>query len=97
MIPAILPPPAPFKLFVLAAGVAGIRPLQFVIAIGVARGVRYLALGVLAIYYGDAALEMMRRHGAAVALGVVGLIVIAIAAWWLWQRTQARRANANAG
>ena len=63
MVPALLPPPAPFKLFVLAAGVAEVRPLQFVSAIAVARGARYLALGVLAIYYGDAALELMRTRG----------------------------------
>ena len=47
MIPAILPPPAPFKLFVLMAGVAGVRPMQFVLAIALARGARYLVLGVL--------------------------------------------------
>jgi hypothetical protein len=63
MIPALLPPPAPFKLFVLAAGIARVRPLQFVTALTVARGARYVALGVLAIYYGDSALELMRTHG----------------------------------
>lgn len=87
MIPALLPPPAPFKLFVLAAGVAKVRPLQFVTAIGVARGARYLALGVLAIYYGDAALELMRTHGRTVALILVGVILLAIAGlWWMNRR-----------
>jgi membrane protein YqaA with SNARE-associated domain len=86
MVPALLPPPAPFKLFVLAAGLAKVRPLQFVAAIAVARGLRYLALGLLAVYYGDAALELMRTHGRAVALVVVGAILLAIAAFWLWQR-----------
>jgi membrane protein YqaA with SNARE-associated domain len=86
MVPALLPPPAPFKLFVLAAGVAGVRPIQFVTAIAVARGARYLAIGILTIYYGDAALELMRTHGASVALGVVGVIVLAVVIWWLWKR-----------
>ena len=86
MVPALLPPPAPFKLFVLAAGLAEVRPLQFVLAVGLARGARYLALGVLSIYYGDAALELMRTRGPMVALAVVGVIVVAAAAWWLWQR-----------
>jgi membrane protein YqaA with SNARE-associated domain len=89
MVPALLPPPAPFKLFVLAAGVAKVRPLQFVTAIAVARGARYLALGILAIYYGDAALELMRTHGRTVALVLVGLIVAAAVVWWLVQRRQA--------
>ena len=94
MVPALLPPPAPFKLFVLAAGVAGVRPLPFVVAIGLARGARYLALGVLSIYYGQAALELMRVWGPTVALWVVGMIVIGALGWWLWQR---RRAVAQAG
>ena len=90
MVPALLPPPAPFKLFVLAAGVAEVRPAQFVAAIAVARGARYLALGILAIYYGDAALELMRTHGRTVALVLVGLIVAGLLAWWVVSRRQDR-------
>jgi uncharacterized membrane protein YdjX (TVP38/TMEM64 family) len=82
----LLPPPAPFKLFVLAAGVAQVRPAQFVIALTVARGARYLALGILAIYYGAAALELMRTHGRVVALVVVGLLVLGAAGLWLLRR-----------
>jgi membrane protein YqaA with SNARE-associated domain len=86
MLPALLPPPAPFKLFVLGAGLAEVRPRQFVMAIAVARGARYFALGVLAIYYGDSALALMRTRGREVAVGLVALIVVAGVAWWLWQR-----------
>jgi membrane protein YqaA with SNARE-associated domain len=86
MVPAILPPPAPFKLFVLLAGVAEVRPLQFVFAIAVARGARYLALGVLAIYYGDAALELMRTQGRTVALVLAGFLVLSALGWWAWNR-----------
>jgi len=89
MIPALLPPPAPFKLFVLAAGVANVRPLSFVVAIAVARGIRYLALGWLAIYYGDAALELMRTRGPEVALWLVAAILAGALLWWLWQRRRA--------
>jgi membrane protein YqaA with SNARE-associated domain len=86
MVPALLPPPAPFKLFVLLAGVAKVRPLQFVVAIGVARGVRYLALGTLAILYGDAAMALMRTHGRTVALWLVGAILVAALGWVAWRR-----------
>jgi len=87
MVPALLPPPAPFKLFVLMAGVAGVRPLRFVLAIAVARGVRYLALGMLAIWYGDLALELMRTRGREVAIWLaVFLVVAAVAWWWLTRR-----------
>jgi membrane protein YqaA with SNARE-associated domain len=91
MVPALLPPPAPFKLFVLAAGLAQVPPLQFAIAIVVARGARYVALGVLAIYYGDAALELMRTQGRVVALGLAGVLVAAAVAWWLFQRRHRAR------
>ena len=94
MVPALLPPPAPFKLFVLMAGVAGVKPLPFVVAVGIARGIRYFALGVLAIYYGDFALELMRTRGREVALWLVGLIILGALAWFAWQRRTARNAGA---
>jgi membrane protein YqaA with SNARE-associated domain len=94
MVPALLPPPAPFKVFVLAAGLAHVRPMPFVLAIAIARGLRYWALGVLAVYYGDAALELMRTHGREVALWVVGFIVVGVLTWWAWSR-QTRSAAAE--
>jgi len=86
MVPALLPPPAPFKLFVLMAGVAKVRPVQFVTAVAVARGARYLALGTLAILYGDLAMELMRTRGREVALWVVGAILLLAAGWFFWRR-----------
>jgi membrane protein YqaA with SNARE-associated domain len=86
MVPALLPPPAPFKLFVLMAGVAGVRPLHFVGAIAIARGFRYTLLGLLAVWYGDVALEVMRTRGREVALWLVGLIVAGVLVWWLIRR-----------
>jgi membrane protein YqaA with SNARE-associated domain len=83
---ALLPPPAPFKLFVLTAGAAGVKPLPFVLAIALARGARYLALGILAIYYGDAAVELMRTRGGEVMLWVVGAIVLVAVVWLLVKR-----------
>jgi membrane protein YqaA with SNARE-associated domain len=92
VVPALLPPPAPFKLFVLAAGLANVRPLAFVSAIAVARGARYLALGVLAIYYGDAALELMRTKGAVIGMWLAGLIGVAAAIYYI--RSRRRRSLA---
>jgi membrane protein YqaA with SNARE-associated domain len=89
MVPALLPPPAPFKLFVLMAGFAGVRPLKFVLAVGVARGLRYLALGVLSIWYGDLAIELMRTRGREVALWLAMLLVVVSFAWWWLSRRPA--------
>jgi len=86
MVPAILPPPAPFKLFVLLAGVAEVRPLKFVSAIGAARGLRYLALGFLTIRYGDVALQVMRTRGRDVAVAIALALVVGAAGLWLWKR-----------
>ena len=91
MVPALLPPPAPFKLFVLGAGLAGVRPLPFVTAIAVARGARYVALGVLAIYFGDAALELMRTRGREVALWLVAAILLGALLWWWRGRVRSMR------
>ena len=50
--PALLPPPAPFKIFVLLAGVAAVPLRTFVLAIAVGRGVRYFGEGILAAHVG---------------------------------------------
>ena len=86
MVPAILPPPAPFKLFVLLAGAAEVRPLQFVFSIAAARGLRYLVLGALAVRYGDAALELMRTQGRVVAIWLAVIILVSAVGWWLLRR-----------
>ena len=91
MVPAILPPPAPFKLFVLLAGVAEVRPFQFIWSIAVARGLRYLVLGALAVRYGDFALELMRTRGRDMAIALAVTIVAAAAAWWLFNRLKRAR------
>ena len=55
-IPAILPPPFPFKVFVLAEGVFQVPVRTFILAILLGRGLRYFVEGILAVRYGDATL-----------------------------------------
>jgi membrane protein YqaA with SNARE-associated domain len=75
-IPAILPPPFPFKPFVLAEGVFQVPWRTFLLAILLGRGLRYGLEGVLAVRYGDGALDFLKAHGAAVALLVLGVILL---------------------
>jgi uncharacterized membrane protein YdjX (TVP38/TMEM64 family) len=92
-VPAILPPPAPFKIFVLLAGVAAVPVWQFATTIAVARGFRYFAVGVLSVRYGDDAVAFIEANGRAVALAVVGLIVAGGLAWILWRRRTTPRSG----
>jgi membrane protein DedA with SNARE-associated domain len=86
LIPAILPPPAPFKIFVLLAGVAGISLAKFTAAIVIGRGARYLALGVLAVRYGEATMAYIHENGVAVALTVVGVLVAGLVGYLVWSK-----------
>jgi membrane protein DedA with SNARE-associated domain len=53
LIPSILPPPLPFKIFVLSAGVFGLPSLKFLSAVAIGRSVRYSLWGILAVLYGN--------------------------------------------
>ncbi len=64
LIPSLLPPPAPFKIFVLLAGVAGISATRFVTAIAIGRGIRYFGEGLLAVWYGDQAIAFIHENAA---------------------------------
>ena len=68
LIPSLLPPPTPFKMFVLAAGVAKVRLLDFILAIAIGRGFRYFGEGLLAVCYGDEAAISCSENAQTVAL-----------------------------
>ena len=75
-IPAILPPPFPFKIFVLAEGVFQVPLRTFVLSILFGRGLRYLVEGLLAVRYGDAALRFLMTHSAAFGASMVAVLVL---------------------
>jgi len=62
LIAALLPPPMPFKIFVLAAGVFQVPLRTFVLALVLARGLRYFGEGFLAVRYGPAAMHYLLEH-----------------------------------
>lgn len=92
LVPSILPPPAPFKVFVVLAGAAEISVGGFLTAIAIGRGARYLALGILAVKYGDRAMAYMRDHGVAASLIAVGVLVAGFLAYLAWNRSRRRQA-----
>jgi membrane protein YqaA with SNARE-associated domain len=73
-IPAILPPPTPFKIFVATAGTLEYPRWKFLVTVMIARSVRYYVEGVLAVFYGRRVLATLRDNG------LVILIIVATAA-----------------
>jgi membrane protein YqaA with SNARE-associated domain len=69
MFPAMMPPPLPFKIFVLAAAVLEMRFRDFLVAIFAGRFVRFLTLSVLVLWFGPQ---------------VLGLIGIVFKQHWVW-------------
>jgi membrane protein YqaA with SNARE-associated domain len=94
IVPALLPPPAPFKIFVLMAGVVAIPVWQFATAIFVARIIRYGGEGLLAVWYGDQAFTYLHDHGAEVGVALAAAVVVFGGAWIAWQRRQAANQTA---
>ena len=89
IVPALLPPPAPFKIFVLMGGVAQIPLPTFIWAIALGRGVRYFGEGILAVMYGKQALDYIHENGRIVGL-VLGVAVFAGGiVYYLWKRRTA--------
>ena len=80
LIAALLPPPTPFKFFVLGAGVFRVSLWNFTSAIAVARIVRYFAVGYLAVHYGSQALPYLATHKLIVIGALTVLVGISYAA-----------------
>lgn len=94
LIPAVLPPPVPFKPFVLAEGVFQVPLPQFVAGILVGRGCRFFLEGLLGFFYGAAAEQFFFRHKFSFLGILLGLVVAGLAAKHWFQR---RSVEAPAG
>ncbi len=76
LIAALLPPPTPFKVFVVAAGVFEVPLVSFASAITIARAIRYFGIGYLAIRYGHEALPFLAQHKLEVTVFVVAFALV---------------------
>ena len=90
MVPAVLPPPFPFKPFVLSAGVFKLKLSRFVAAIFMGRAARFLIEGWLAVELGEAAGDRIKQHGLKVLIAVALIVVVVIA----FKLYRARRSQA---
>jgi membrane protein YqaA with SNARE-associated domain len=79
LVAAMLPPPTPFKFFVIAAGAFEMPLLSFASAIGLARVIRYFGVGYLAVRYGADALPYLAQHKLQVTVLVIAFVAVSYA------------------
>jgi membrane protein YqaA with SNARE-associated domain len=93
-IPALLPPPMPFKIFVATAGALEYPRWRFVLTVMLARSVRYFVEGALAVFYGERVLRVMRANGLFILSVVATLLLIGVAVYVLAKRIRSPRKSA---
>jgi len=93
LVPSLLPPPAPFKIFVLLAGVVGISAARFATAIALGRAIRYGTLGILALKYGSRASAYVAEHGTEASLTLVAVLILGFAGYMLWTKARGRKSR----
>jgi membrane protein YqaA with SNARE-associated domain len=91
MFPAMLPPPTPFKLFVLSAAVFEMNFWHFFFAVFAGRFVRFFILSLLIIFFGPQIIHLIARH----FIWILGIIVIAAVAWWLSHKRRKLTGNVH--
>ena len=82
-IPALLPPPMPFKIFVATAGTLEYPRWKFLLTVMIARSVRYYVEGTLAVFYGRRVLTFFRDNSLVIisigtGAALVGLVIYLI-------------------
>ena len=82
-VPALLPPPMPFKIFVATAGALQFPRRRFLLTILLARSLRYYVEGTLAVFYGERVLRFSQDNGLLIISIVAGLLLVALAIYLL--------------
>jgi membrane protein YqaA with SNARE-associated domain len=76
LVGAILPPPFPFKLFLLTAGVFRMNVWRFLIALAIGRTMRFALEGWMAVRYGDHAAIIFKQHYPKIGLSIAAAIIV---------------------
>jgi membrane protein YqaA with SNARE-associated domain len=93
-VPALLPPPMPFKIFVATAGALEYPRWRFMLTVMIARSVRYIVEGTLAVFYGEQVLVFMRDNGLYILSGVGALLVVGVGGYVLVKHVRTPRQTA---
>ena len=95
MLPSMLPPPTPFKLFVLSAGVAEMSFGRFLGAIFFGRLIRFSLVSLIVIRYGPQILGFVGgvvHHHLRYLIAIVAVAILI--GWWIWRLRKKRKARA---
>lgn len=92
MFPGMLPPPMPFKIFVLAAAVFEMRFRDFLFAIFAGRFVRFLLLSLLTLWFGpqivQLAARLFKRH---LYWVLIVIMIVGVLVWFLLRNRRTKR------
>jgi len=90
MFPAMLPPPAPFKIFVLAAAAFEMSLAHFLLAIFAGRFLRFLIEALLTLWFGPQIVTLTVNLFAHHFLGILLAVGIILIGWLIWRRAERR-------
>jgi membrane protein YqaA with SNARE-associated domain len=95
LVMALLPPPAPLKFFVIAAGALRMNMLNFGAALLVGRSLRFAAIAWLGAHYGAEAEAYLKRNLTWASLVTI-VVVIALALIFRWWKARQPAADDSA-
>ena len=94
IVPAMWPPPLPFKIFVFSAGIFGVSFPRFLAALLVGRGVRYFFEAAMAVRYGDQALRYVKENYISVAFVMLAMLAGGFLVYWVFRQMRRRQLQA---
>lgn len=91
LIPSIIPPPMPFKIFVLSAGVFRLNLAAFLTAVVIGRTIRYSTWGILAVLYGESVKNYMHGNLKTIGWALLILFILIVGATFIYYIYRKRR------
>jgi len=85
-VPALLPPPMPFKIFVATAGALEYPRWRFILTIMISRSLRYYIEGTLAVFYGKTVLDFIKKYGFTILAVVIGVCLLGLIIYFILRR-----------
>jgi len=96
-VPAILPPPLPFKIFVATAGALEYPRWKFLLTVMLARSLRYYVEGILAVFYGRRVLLFFKDNGLVITSIVATLVLLGFLIYMIVTRRRPNPIATNPG